>query len=126
MLTKILLTALVIIACYVYIQYKRKAQANLAGAEQMLSESANKTPASFRWLAIGLLVASVLGAVGYTLYGWYDDQTLLNVRVINSQTGEVVNYQVQKGEMGPRSFITIHGQQVTIANSERMEVTEHR
>ncbi len=124
MLTKILLTSLVIIGCFLYIRYRRTAAENALRAE-------NSAPPLLlnnlmRGLAIGLLTLSVAGLVGFLIYDWNDGRTLLDVRVINPQSGEEVVYQVYKGDLDERSFTTLQGQQVRIANSERLVVSEDR
>ena len=124
MLTKILLTALVIAGCYIFLRHKRASvqgtQTNRAVTEP------TETPAAMRYLAIGLLSLSLVGGIGFVIYDWNDSRILLDVKVINPQSGEETLYQVYKGEMAERSFETIQGQKVRTADSERLEVTESR
>ncbi|MEH6626352.1 MAG: hypothetical protein V7739_07905 [Motiliproteus sp.] len=125
MLTKMLLTAAVIFGCYLFIRHKRSASvASQAPARvELETVSANKP---VNWIALALVAVSVVAAVGFFIYDWQDNQTLLEVKVINPSNSEETLYQVYKGDLGARSFETIQGQQVRIGNSERMEVKESR
>lgn len=127
MLTKILLTALVIGAVYLYLRRKRERVA-LGEARPFAAGSAPQPfqALAFRRLAGALLLLSLLGASAFFVHRWYDDQTLLNIRVINSTTGDVVLYQAYKGDLEGRSFVTVYGQSVSIAGNERMEIQEER
>ncbi|OMH38058.1 hypothetical protein [Motiliproteus sp. MSK22-1] len=130
MLTKILLTALIIVGCYTYLRYKRNLEQGDISSQRLKGDDNTPTPAIpstvVRWLATGLVFLSVAGAVGFFIYDWNDSRTLLEVKVINPQSGEQIRYQVYKGDMEERSFKTIQGQQVRIANTERLEVMESR
>ncbi|RDE22549.1 hypothetical protein DV711_08125 [Motiliproteus coralliicola] len=123
MLTKILVTALVIFACYLFIRYKR-GQALPAPARPKRDSAAEQSAQKpIRMLALGLCLVSLLASGAFLGFRWWDDQRLLQVRVINADNGEVVEYQAYKGDVEGRSFITIYGQQVSIAASERMEIS---
>lgn len=119
MLTKILITALVIFGCYLFLRYSRRPAPDTR--REPARPAVNGT--AFRRLAAGVLLLSLLAAVAAFLYGWYDDRTLLDIRVINTLTGDVVHYQAYKGDLEGRSFVTLYGQQVSIADSERLEVS---
>ncbi len=125
MLTKILLTVAVIFGCYLYIQHKRAASMTRSAPVRIEPEEIETpTKKSINWIALALVGASVIAAVGFFIYDWQDSQTLLEVKVINPSSSEETLYQVYKGDLGARSFETIQGQQVRIGNSERMEVKE--
>jgi hypothetical protein len=128
MLTKILVTALVIIGCYLFLRYKRgRSLAPLRVLEVVSHSGADRNPRSpMRMLALGLCVISLLASAIFLGWRWQDNRTLLEVRVISAATGEQVQYQAYKGDVEGRSFITIYGQRVSIAESERMEINEAR
>ncbi|MEH6649411.1 MAG: hypothetical protein V7707_05205 [Motiliproteus sp.] len=134
MITKILVTAAVIFCCYLYIRYKRNkattqgyqsartvSSAPVVGGRSAIS-SLKGSPV--RMLALGLCVSSVLASAIYLGSSWWDDRTLLQVRVVNTHSGTVTDYQAYKGDVQGRAFITIFGQRVSIADTERMEINE--
>ncbi|MCW8884936.1 MAG: hypothetical protein OQK12_06730 [Motiliproteus sp.] len=125
MLTKLLLTTAVIVGCYLFIRYKRgEALANQPQQRVEAKPKSDRKP--LNGLALGLMAVLVAAAIGFFVYDYQDNQTLLEVKVINPSNGEETQYQVYKGDLGARSFETIQGQQVRIGNSERMEVREAR
>lgn len=134
MITKILVTAAVIFGCYLYIRYKRS-RATTSSSQSARTVSSGQTVSDrsaigslkgspVRMLALGLCVSSVLASAIYLGSSWMDDRTLLQVRVVNTQSGTVTDYQAYKGDVEGRAFITIFGQRVSIADTERMEISE--
>jgi uncharacterized protein (UPF0333 family) len=127
MLTKILVTALVIAACFVYLRHQK--QKNAAASKQAnVSESISKKnsiSSQFQWLAGALIVLTACMAIGFFIYGWMDGHRVMTIKIINPQSGDVVSYQVYKGDLLERSFTTLQGQKVRISDSERIEITEN-
>lgn len=125
MLTKILVTALVILGCYAFIRFQRNKQpaqskqAVLTGRQQAKISVAS----SFKWLAVSLVVLTLATAVGFFIYDWQDNHERVIVKVTNPHNGETVSYQVYKGDLQERSFETVQGQIIRVGNSERIEVS---
>ena len=46
------------------------------------------------------------------------------MRVINANTGEGVTYQARREDVAGRSFRTLDGRRITLADVERMELDE--
>ncbi|MEH6472037.1 MAG: hypothetical protein V7752_12380 [Halopseudomonas sp.] len=124
MLTKILFTALVIIACLLFIRYKASRTRTEKRVVEVPAQLKGPLKSPVRMLALGLCLVSVLASAAFLGIRWMDDKVLLQVRVINAASGEQTEYQAYKGDVEGRSFITIYGQQVSIADSERMEISE--
>jgi hypothetical protein len=59
----------------------------------------------------------------YLFEGWEAGRRPVTVRVINANTGAVVTYQVSPKDVTGRSFQTLDGRRVTLADVERMEVS---
>jgi heme/copper-type cytochrome/quinol oxidase subunit 2 len=75
-----------------------------------------------RTIAIATVVV-MFAAILVTVYlGWRDSHQLLQVRVIDSRSGRVSEYEVYRGHLGERSFETVDGRQVRLAETERLEV----
>jgi len=126
MITKILVTALVIAACYAYLRHQRQKQSTTSAQVKLPNTGANKNTVTsqFKWLAISLVVLTACAAIGFFIYNLMDDRRVLNVRITNPHSSGVVTYQVYKGDIQERSFKTLQGQQVRISNSERIEISE--
>lgn len=127
MLTKILVTALIILACYFYLRHQRNKQLPGAGKADSLDTRSGEKSLSLQvqWLAGGLVLLTVCAAIGFFIYDWMDNRRVLTVKVTSPYSGEVVTYQVYKGDMEERSFETIQGQVIRVGNSERIEVSEN-
>jgi len=126
MITKILVTALVIVACYVYLRHQRQKQDGTSVQTTLATAVTNKNTVSsqFKWLAISLVVLTACAAIGFFIYNLVDDRRVLNVKITNPHNSEVVTYHVYKGDMQERSFETLQGQQIRISINERIEVSE--
>ena len=125
MLTKILVTALVILACFYYLRYQRnKQQAGTQKTSAATPTGKFSLSSQIKWLAGALAALTICAAMASFIYAWLDKQKVLNVTVTSPYSGEVVTYQVYKGDMNERSFETVQGQKIRIGNSERIEVSE--
>jgi protein-S-isoprenylcysteine O-methyltransferase Ste14 len=125
MLTKILVTALVILTCFYYLRYQRNKQQTGTQKENAATSTREFSLTSqIKWLASGLVVLTICTAIVLFIYGWFDKQQVLNVKVTSPYSGKVVSYQVYKGDINERSFETVQGHKIQIGNSERIEIRE--
>jgi len=70
-------------------------------------------------------VLAVIAGAGIAYYGyWADANQLVTVRVINSDTGDVVTYRARRESIGGRRFKTVDGREVRISSVERIEIIE--
>ena len=53
---------------------------------------------------------------------WQDDHTILTVSLFRNDQTAANTYQVYKYQLDSRTFTTIEGTVITVADSERMEV----
>lgn len=121
MITKIILTLLVIAAGYFYL--KRQSVSKSASVRQPTEISVSSASSVPVKLIAGLLVGIFsVATVSFVGYRWYDNSRLLEVRLISPATPEPLVYQVRKGDLKERSFTTTDGQIVRISASERLEV----
>ena len=119
MITKILFTALVVLAGLTYLRYqavrsRRDALARQAGL------AAERRRAM--WVAGGLVALTL--AISAILYyqHWQEAYRLFNVLVVNSHTGAEQRYQVYQADIDGRRFRTIDGRLIILSDAERMEV----
>lgn len=119
MFSKILITAVIIVLAYLILRGRGRrvvaVRAKAAGEPPLIS------PRVVAYVFLG--VAVVTGAAVYWLE-WTDDRQVINIRVINSRTGEAVTYQARKGNIRGRRFQTMDGREVTIADVDRVEMLE--
>jgi len=71
------------------------------------------------YLFIGLMLLATAVMLYFDLEKNY---RVVTVRVINSDNGQVVEYRARRGDIDGRTFETLDGRVVTLADVERMEL----
>ena len=121
MITKILFTALIVLAALTFLRHKN-------GSDSRRENTRREQQAGERRRA--MLVAVTLVALTLTISGaiyyshWQEAHRLFSVSVINSHSGEVQTYRVYHRDIGERRFRTVDGRLIAISDAERMEVLE--
>ena len=116
MVTKILLTLVVLIVAYLYLKRRAAPQQT---RKQESDSSQDDLP--FRMIAIVFLLVSFFVTCGFFAYNWLDGRNVLEVTLIAPDQSEQV-YQVYKSDLEERSFITSDGQIIRISNQERLQI----
>ena len=117
MLTKILLTLAVSIACATLLSTRAKPQ-----LKTIPNPAVERNRKLMRHTAIAFMVVMVLGA-GVMIYFEVDkNSAVVTVRVINTQSGESKSYRVVKSDIHSDGFTTTDGVQVFVAGVERIEI----
>jgi len=120
MLTKILLTTLVIVAVLLYL----RTQTPAAAAPRSRADDVD--PATLRRarnIATGVILLILIGIGSLVFYfKWVEEHQLVVVRVVNSATDKVATYTVFANKVQGRTFVTKDGRTITLADVERMEV----
>ncbi|WPL18518.1 hypothetical protein Thiowin_03591 [Thiorhodovibrio winogradskyi] len=122
MLAKLLLTIAVVIAAYAALRQSR------AKSTMTLSPKA-KTALPWRALRIGAwsMIAIILtGSAWSVVHQWQRAQEIIDIQVVNPATGAIDRYQARRGDIKGRGFRTLDGQQVRIAEFERMILSDLR
>lgn len=127
MFTKFLILILVILGVWVAFRVKTAPP----GTPAPLRHPSPARPTHPGWLPAGaplaiayVLVAVMLAGTGLYLFeGWEAGRRPVTVRVINANTGEVITYRVSPKDVTGRSFRTLDGRRVTLADVERMEIS---
>jgi len=114
-----------VIAGAVFSMRARGQRMQQVAAAESVNRPAVSTPnlRLVRWVASALIVLMVLGAGFYLYHQWQDAYQVVTVRVIDARSGKVTTYQAYKGDIDGRTFLTRQGQQVTLAEVERMELS---
>ncbi len=68
---------------------------------------------------IGIMIAGSMLAIWLF---WRDAHQVMQVRVIDSRSGRVSEYRAYRGSLEERSFETLDGRRVRLAETERLEV----
>lgn len=142
MLSKILLTALVIVLAYAYIRRRQRQRqtGNERSVQRFLGQAQQQGQWSDNTRDIGLnnsqvtmagnlrrglwivLLALILIGGGYSFWHWQNQQQEITVLLYASgQTAPTV-YRVPRKNLGQSSFITSDGTLVQVSANERMEV----
>jgi len=124
MLTKIILTLLVIVGCFWFVSSKRgqNSQPLLVVAskkDQQRKEILRR--ATYLFMFIMVFVALVM--IYFELSG---NNATVTVHVINTQTGARSSYLARREDVQASSFITVEGRKVYVAGIERIEVEAPR
>ena len=128
MLSKFLLTALVIIIAFFVIRQRHLSGNNISQKNRTISrktENLNSRKEFTSDLRLGAYIfLTLMVGLGATLYyfDWLDDHTILTVNLHRDNLSQPVSYEVYKYQLEDRSFITTDGRTITVASSERMEV----
>ncbi len=117
MLTKILFTLAVIGLVIAMVRFRdRPARTPARHPPKQLGK---------RWpkvLAISVVMLMLAGTAVIIYLNWRDSHQILQVQVIDSRSGRVSDYQVYRGQLQERRFVTLDGRQVQLAETERLEV----
>lgn len=81
--------------------------------------AATRLPRIAAWGLIGvmLLISAVI-----LFFEWREDYRIVDLQVINTNTGRAQHYRAHRGDVEDRRFVTVDGRLVTLADVERLEV----
>lgn len=126
MFLKILLTALVILGALFTLRMRNQRNLNAPVTAARVASSPRNQPREVRrlprLLAAGAVLLMLIGMGLYLYHQWSDAYRVVSVRVIDSRSGQSASYQAYKGDIDGRTFTTIDGRVVTLAEVERMEM----
>ncbi|RTE65644.1 hypothetical protein EH243_10225 [Amphritea opalescens] len=127
MVTKVLLTLLVLLIAYVYLK-RRALLSQRVQWPSALDQSTTNSRSDrqqrdpIKMIAVLFLLVSFLLTLGFFVYHWVDGRQLLNVTLISSQSSEPLHYQVYKAELQERSFTTTRGQVIRLGAQDRLHI----
>ena len=124
MFLKLLLMALVIAGAVLAIRMRQPTREEGRPAVVVAPVA---SPRRFRPVTIAAGVAvtlMLLGAALFLFLQWRDAHEIVVVRVVDSSSGRSVTYEAYQSDVDGRSFRTLDGRVVTLAEVERMELSE--
>lgn len=77
-------------------------------------------PDALRVVAYGLLAVMLTGSGLWLWLDWRHDREVIEVAVVNPYSGDIQRYQARRGDVDGRSFRTLDGRRIHIAEMERM------
>lgn len=121
MFMKILLTALVIAGAVLTLRLRARRLSESGQQRPVLPAPARRSQLP-RLAAYGALIIMLAGASLYLYHQWRDAYQVVTVRVIDTRSGKQAVYQAYKGDVDGRSFQTVDGRTVALAEVERLEL----
>ena len=119
MITKIFFTMLVIVIVgMIFRSQTQGKQANIKRSAAAQAASGSLAPKAVAYLLVGLLII-VSGVVYY--FSWSDANQLVTLRVFDA-TGGLREYQSYQKDIYGRSFTSISGIQIHLADTDRLEM----
>jgi len=125
MISKILLTLFVIIIAWLVITNRQRRMAAIASLPRAATP-VQKQGLNWRWGVYLFVILMILGS-GLLLYmKWQDGYQVVTVQVIDTQSGRSVVYKARRMDVDERRFLTLDGREVSVADTERIEVENPR
>ncbi|MCL1049168.1 hypothetical protein L2755_05960 [Shewanella abyssi] len=115
MLTKILVTLLVIAGAIFYIR-----QSKVSRTKERTQDMGKGMIIRFS-LYITLSI-SLLASAGYWYWDWQDGNKVVSVTIVSPVSNDTVVYQVRKKHIANNEIITIDGIRVRLSNQERITI----
>ncbi|MBK5929185.1 hypothetical protein [Halochromatium salexigens] len=130
MFTKLLLTATVILVAWLVVRKRWRAEGEaplrLRAASQSRASAAEPLMprGAVKLAAYGIVVLMLAGTGFYLFQDWQHARAIVQLQVINVYTGETEHYEARRSEIDRRSFRTLDGRHIQIAEMERLIVRE--
>ncbi len=129
MLTKILITLLIIVGAVIFIRHKKslnQQQLNSVTPKVITidAEPTNIIQSNIKLIAFAVLSLTLLTGTVMIFLNWQDDHRLYEIKVVNPQSGNTDTFEAYKKDLQGRSFTTITGQRVKVSEWERLEFQE--
>ena len=124
MLTKIILTLLVIVGALWFASRQRgepRQRVLVIATKEEQQKKQLLRRGAYIFMAMMVLAASVMIYIEVS-----DSYTTVTVHVINTQTGARTSYQARRDDIQAHSFTTLEGRSVYVAGVERIEVEAPR
>ncbi|WP_368873274.1 hypothetical protein [Shewanella algae] len=117
MLTKILLTALVLALAWTML--KRR-----ASPEVRQKEIAEPLPLFKRFLVPGAVGVTLILACGFFAWQWFDGYQVVSVTLVSPKEERREVYQVRKKDISTNELVTVDGLRIRLSSEERLMIAE--
>ncbi|GIU11900.1 hypothetical protein [Shewanella morhuae] len=121
MLTKILLTILVIAgAWFLLLKRTRLIQPQVINiADKPFGSSLWR-----RYLLTGIFVVLGLGLLSYSVWYWRDQHRVVTVKIVSPNAANNGEYRVRKGDISDSKMVTLDGIHIRFSTQERLAIIE--
>jgi len=118
MLTKLLLTAAVIVVVGIVFKNQREPVVKRAEPARSPQDTGIKTH-TVAYAIVGLIICF---AAVFWFLNWRESHRIINIDVTSASGGESVRYQAYQKDIKGKNFVTLDGRSVTVGDSERIEM----
>ena len=118
MLTKILITILVILSALMYLRRGRSPKTSY----NTKTIEIEKPPLLSKIAIYAMIALSMLATAGYWGWGWYDDNTIVEVTISSPIEAMTASYKVRKKDIHEQRITTVDGVHIRLSNQERLTV----
>ncbi len=122
MIGKLLLTLAVLLGAYGVLRARWRANRIESGAMPGLDRP-RQSDSSWQTMRLAASLLIAIMAVGSALYlaqRWFEDQEVVQIQIINANTGQITLYESRRGSVEGRQFQTLDGRTIRLADVERM------
>ena len=128
MFAKLFITAVVIYVGWLAVRNRwREADRDGSGGTAGIDHRPPLIPReAVRTAAYALVALMVIGSGFYLFQDWEHRRQVIDVQVVNPATGAVDTYQARRRDIEGRSFTTVDGRRIRIADMERLVLDERR
>ena len=119
MLTKILFTALVIVAVYLFYRHRGRTPAKVKKVREPVEQTNFGRFAAYGFIATLLLVSLVI-----YYFHWQEAHKIVTIRVIDGNSSNVTVYKAYQKSIKGSRFESLDGKTVVLGESERVEFIE--
>ena len=118
MIGKLLLTLAVLLGAYGVLRARWRANRAVPGLDR--PQQSDSSWQTMRLAASLLIAIMAVGSALYLAQRWFEDQEVVQVQVINANTGRITLYESRRGSVEGRQFQTLDGRTIRLADVERM------
>ncbi|MGB5831389.1 MAG: hypothetical protein WBG92_05290 [Thiohalocapsa sp.] len=127
MFGKFFVTAAVIYVAYLVVRSRYQgSESSETNAATAKGDKPLLAPDVIKFIAYALAGLMVVGTALYLFQSWERHHQVVHVQVINPFSGQVQNYETRRGDIGGRSFRTLDGRLIRIAEMERLVIDDSR
>ena len=119
MISKLLFTVSVIVAVFLLVKLRSRPVAPTPPPPVP-----DETAQGFRWLALAAAALMVIGSAIFLWQTWRDASEVVLLKVIDTQNGQVTEYQAYRSDIDKRSFRTVDGRRINLAETDRLEMRD--
>jgi hypothetical protein len=116
-LTKIIITLLIIFGAWFYLR-KPKANTSTQGASRLGQEM------MFKYVFYGFILISMLASGGYWYWNWQDGNQVVTVTIVSPLENSSMTYKVKKKDILSHEIKTLDGLNIRLSNQERVIIAQ--